>query len=251
MKCYGLIGYPLTHSFSAGFFAEKFVRETITGCAYLNYPIEHIGLLPELISENKNLVGLNVTIPYKEQVIPYLDQVDSESAAIGAVNTIKIIRNKSKVHLLGFNTDAYGFGTSLKPLLKKHYNKALILGTGGASKAAAYVLSRMGLDITFVSRRPKVLNHIPYDQVTAEVMSSNKVIINTSPVGMYPDINSCPALPYEFLTPDHILFDMVYNPPETRFMAMGTKMGASVINGMQMLHLQAEKAWEIWNTDYN
>jgi shikimate dehydrogenase len=249
IKCYGLIGYPLTHSFSASFFSEKFKREAITGCSYQNYPIEHIGLLPKIITENGNLVGLNVTIPYKQQVIPYLDQVDAEIAAIGAVNTIKIIRKEGKISLLGFNTDAYGFGTSLKPLLKKHYSSALILGTGGASKAAVFVLNHLGFNVTFVSRRPKELNHISYDQVTAEVIGKNRVIINTSPVGMYPDINSCPALPYEFLTPDHVLFDMVYNPPETCFMAMGRKMGASVINGLQMLHLQAEKAWEIWNTD--
>jgi shikimate dehydrogenase len=249
MKCYGLIGYPLTHSFSARFFSEKFEREAITGCSYQNYPIEHIGLLPKLITEIGDLVGLNVTIPYKEQVIPYLDRVDTEIAAIGAVNTIKIIREKGKISLLGFNTDAYGFSASLKPLIRKHYNSALILGTGGASKAAWYVLNQLGFKVTFVSRRPKELNHISYDQVTADVIGKNRIIINTSPVGMYPNIDSCPALPYEFLTPDHVLFDMVYNPSETRFMAMGKKMGASVTNGMQMLHLQAEKAWEIWNAD--
>ena len=249
MKCYGLIGYPLTHSFSARFFSEKFAREAIIGCSYRNFPIEHIGLLPKLISENEYLVGLNVTIPYKEQVIPYLFHIDAESAAIGAVNTIKIIRKKGKVDLLGFNTDAYGFGASLRPFLTKHFSRALILGTGGASKAAEHVLSGLGIDVTFVSRRPRGMNHLSYDQVTADVIGSNQIIINTSPIGMYPDINSFPVLPYEFLTPDHVLFDMVYNPPETRFMAMGKKMGASVINGLQMLHLQAEKAWEIWNSD--
>jgi shikimate dehydrogenase len=248
MKCYGLIGYPLTHSFSARYFSEKFEREAITSCSYKNYPLENIGLLPKLIAENGDLVGLNVTIPYKEKVIPYLNQVDREIAAIGAINTIKIVRKKGKVDLLGFNTDTYGFLTSINPWLKRHYHSALILGTGGASKAAAYVLNRLGFDVTHVSRHPKGLNHISYAQVTAEVISKNQVIVNASPVGMYPDINSCPALPYEFLTPDHVLFDLVYNPPETRFMAMGRKMGASVINGLQMLHLQAEKAWEIWNT---
>jgi shikimate dehydrogenase len=248
MKCYGLIGYPLTHSFSVRYFSEKFEREAIRDCSYVNFPMEDISLFPRLIAENELLAGLNVTIPFKEQVIPFLDKIDDEIAGIGAVNTIKITRKAGKVHLMGFNTDVYGFGASLKPFLKKHFRNALILGTGGASKAAAYVLEKLGYNITYVSRNPKKgLNQISYPEVNAGVMAGVMVIVNTSPVGMYPDINSCPALPYEFLTADHVLFDLIYNPPETRFLAMGRKMGAKVINGLEMLHLQAEKSWEIWN----
>jgi shikimate dehydrogenase len=249
MKCYGLIGFPLTHSFSGNYFAEKFDREGIKDCIYSNFPIEHISILRLLIDENKNLFGLNVTIPYKEQVITILDSVDDEAADIGAVNTIKIYRQRDIVRLKGFNTDVYGFSASLKPWLKEHYGNALILGTGGASKAAAYVLGGLGFKITFVSRTPKDHNQISYSQVSPKIISMSKVIINASPVGMYPHINSCPDIPYQFLTPDHVIFDLIYNPYETKFLAMGRKMGAVAINGLQMLHLQAEKSWEIWNSD--
>jgi shikimate dehydrogenase len=249
MKYYGLIGFPLTHSFSMQYFSEKFEREGISGCSYSNYPLEHIELLPQLIAGNEDLAGLNVTIPYKEQVIPYLDKVDDDIAQIGAVNTLKITRHGGKVSLIGYNTDVYGFSESLKPFLKEHYRKALILGTGGASKAAAFVLGGLGFEITYVSRNPRRDGQISYAQLTPEIVAGARVIVNTSPVGMFPDINSCPAIPYDSITPDHVLFDLIYNPPETRFMALGRKMGAKVINGLQMLHLQAEKSWEIWNTD--
>ncbi len=247
MKRYGLIGYPLTHSFSVRYFSEKFEREGITDCSYDNFPLEKIELLPRLIAEDERLVGLNVTIPYKEKVIPYLDQVDEEINIIGAVNTIKIIRLKGNIRLKGYNTDVFGFGVSLKPFLKEHYRSALILGTGGASKAAAYVLNRLGFEIKVVSRNPRSSNQISYTQVTPEIITAARVIVNTSPVGMYPGVDVCPDLPYEYLTPDHVLFDMIYNPPETMFLTRGRKMGAKVINGLQMLHLQAEKSWKIWN----
>jgi len=249
MKCYGLIGFPLSHSFSIKYFSEKFEREGITNCSYANYPIEHIGLLPQLIADNENLVGLNVTIPYKEQVIPYLDKVDDDIASVGAINTIKIIRQGGKIQLKGYNTDVYGFGATLKPWLKEHYRSALILGTGGASKAAAFVLKGLGFEIIFVSRNPKNDKQISYAQVTPEILAVARVIVNASPAGMYPDTNSCPPIPYECLTSDHVLFDLIYNPPETKFLAIGRKMGAKVINGLQMLQLQAERSWKIWNVD--
>jgi shikimate dehydrogenase len=250
MKCYGLIGFPLSHSFSGKYFTEKFERESIKECIYNIFPIEHIGLLPRLIAENENLYGLNVTIPYKEQVIPFLNSVDDDIAYIGAVNTIKVYRQDGIVRLKGFNTDVYGFGASLKPLLKEHYRSALILGTGGASKAIAHVLNGLGFNITFVSRTPRNHNQISYTQVSPQIISMSKVIVNASPVGMYPNTDTCPDIPYEYLTPDHLLFDLIYNPSETKFLAIGRRMGAVVINGLQMLHLQAEKAWEIWNSDW-
>jgi len=247
MKNYGLIGYPLSHSFSASFFSEKFQKEGITDSQYQLFPIEKIESLPRLILENVNLFGLNVTIPYKQQVISLLHELDDNIARIGAVNTIKIYRNNNSIRLKGYNTDVHGFRLSLEPFMKKEYTNALILGTGGSSRAVAYVLQRMGLEITRVSRNPKNSGDIAYEMVTPEMLAISKVIVNTSPVGMYPDINSFPPIPYEYLTPEHILFDLIYNPQETQFMMLGKSKGAKVINGMEMLHLQAEKAWEIWN----
>jgi shikimate dehydrogenase len=249
MKCYGLIGFPLSHSFSVKYFAEKFIREGIEDCVYENFPMEHIGLLSRLITERENLFGLNVTIPHKEMVIPFLNSMADEIADIGAVNTIKIIRQGNAIHLKGYNTDVYGFSSSFKPFMKEHFRNALILGTGGASKAAAYVLNTMGLTVTYVSRVPQQPGHISYDQLTPQIISSSQVIVNASPVGMYPAIDSCPAIPYEYLTAEHVLFDLIYNPLETKFLAQGRSKGAKIINGLQMLHLQADKSWEIWNSD--
>jgi shikimate dehydrogenase len=247
MKHFGLIGYPLSHSFSARFFAEKFQREGITDSLYQLFPIEEIKYLRGLILENVDLLGLNVTIPYKQQVIPLLHDLDDSIAQIGAVNTIKIYRNNNSIRLKGYNTDVYGFRLSLEPFIKKEFTNALILGSGGASRAAVYVLEGMGLKVTRVSRNPKNRGDISYEMITPEMMAVSSVIVNTSPVGMYPDINSFPYIPYEYLTSDHVLFDLIYNPEETKFMALGKSKGAKVMNGMQMLHLQAEKAWEIWN----
>jgi len=249
MRDFGLIGFPLTHSFSKQYFTDKFAREGIADCTYNNYPIGEIGLFPDLIATHPHLAGLNVTIPFKEQVIPYLDEVDEAIPLIGAVNTIKIIRRGNIIHLRGYNTDVYGFSASLKPWLKEHYSKALILGTGGASKAAAYVLNGLGFEITYVSRNPRSSNHLSYKQLTAEQVAEARVIINASPVGMYPDTGSYPAIPYDAITADHVLFDLIYNPPETMFLARGKARGAKVINGLQMLQLQAEKSWKIWNAD--
>jgi shikimate dehydrogenase len=249
MKYYGLIGFPLSHSFSEKYFAEKFEREGIKDCLYSNFPIAEIGLLPRLIADNQYLCGLNITIPYKEQVIPFLDSVDDDIATIGAVNTVKIYREGGVIRLKGYNTDVFGFITTLKPALKDHFRDALILGTGGASKAVAYVLKELGFGITYVSRTPRNQSQISYSQVTPQIISRSRVIVNASPLGMYPDTHACPDIPYEYLTHDHVLFDLIYNPPETKFLAMGRKRGAVTINGLQMLHLQAEKAWEIWNVD--
>lgn len=248
MKEYGLIGYPLTHSFSAGYFADKFAREGINDCVYRNFPIENVGLIKELINSHPDLRGLNVTIPYKEKVIPLLDSFDDESARIGAVNTIKICRKNAACILKGFNTDAYGFETSIKPFLKADNKIALVLGTGGASKAVEYVLRKLGIAVIFVSRTPSNPGHIGYHDVSPSILKKASILVNTSPVGMYPNTNDCPDLPYDCLTADHLLYDLIYNPPETQFMALGQSRGATTINGLQMLHLQAEKAWEIWNS---
>ncbi|MFO7368895.1 MAG: shikimate dehydrogenase [Bacteroidales bacterium] len=248
MRGFGLIGFPLSHSFSAKYFAEKFERERLKDCTYSNFPLEQIGQLNQLIEQRDDLVGLNVTIPYKEQVIPYLQSVDEEAAQIGAVNTIKILRNDGSIHLKGYNTDAYGFQASLEPFVEKHFSKALVLGTGGASKAVAYVLGKLGIEVTYVSRMPRKPEHLSYEELTPAVMASCQVIVNTSPAGMYPNTDVCPDIPYECLAQGHVLYDLIYNPAETKFMALGRMKGASAINGLQMLHLQAEKAWEIWNS---
>lgn len=248
MRCFGLIGFPLSHSFSKKYFIEKFKREGITDCRYDNFPIEHIGLLMSLISHNHDLYGLNVTIPYKEKVIDLLDELDPEAAEIGAVNTIKISRNGKNRWLKGFNTDVYGFRESITPFLNNRPYSAFILGTGGSSKAVDFVLKKMGMKVLFVSRNPRQENHISY-KVLPRLISQPAVIVNASPAGMYPDIKNCPDIPYELLTPDHILFDLIYNPPETLFLSRGKERGATIINGLPMLHLQAERSWEIWNKE--
>ena len=247
MRHFGLIGYPLTHSFSKQYFADKFEREGIKDCQYNNYPIEHISLLPELAASKTTLAGLNVTIPYKEKVIPYLEMPDPDIALIGAVNTIKIIRQGARIRLIGYNTDVYGFHHSIAPYIQPHFRNALILGTGGSSKAVAYVLHHFGIQVIHVSRSPSAQGQISYKQLNRELIEKSLVIVNASPVGMYPDINSFPDIPYEFLTPRHVLFDLIYNPPESGFLSRGKQQGTQIVNGLQMLHLQAERSWIIWN----
>jgi len=249
MRSFGLIGFPLSHSFSGTYFGEKFRNEGISDCTYNLFPLEHIDLLPQLISENVNLLGLNVTIPYKEKVIPYLDETDDGISDVGAVNTIKIYRDRKKIRLKGFNTDMYGFSESIRPFVKPGAGNALILGTGGASKAVNAVLKSWNIHVTWVSRNPSKENQISYEQITPELMTASNIIINTSPLGMYPRVDSFPDIPYKYLSPAHILFDLVYNPEETLFMIKGKEKGAVVINGLKMLYLQAEKSWEIWNSD--
>lgn len=241
IKTLGLIGYPLTHSFSKKYFTEKFERENIEGWQYELFPLEKIGDLPDLLNQEPSIVGLNVTIPYKEAVIPYLDEVD-ESAAFGAVNTIKIMGGKR----IGFNTDVYGFEVSLKPMLKAQHQAALILGTGGAAKAVASVLERLGITCQYVSRRPSD-GQISYKNIDKNTINKHTLIVNTTPLGMYPNVANCPDLPYEMLTDKHILYDLVYNPNVTTFLKNGKKHKSYVKNGLEMLYLQAERAWEIWN----
>ena len=248
MRVFGLIGYPLSHSFSVKYFAEKFNKENITNCVYQNFEIPTIDDFPQIISNNPNLFGLNVTIPYKEKVIPFLDELSLEAKNIGAVNTIQIIRNNGKIKLVGHNTDCYGFHQSLKPLLQANHHKALILGTGGAAKAVEYVLKNLGLEVLYVSRNPEKNNELNYADLEGDVFKKFKVIVNSTPLGMYPNINDCPDLPYELIEKDNLLYDLIYNPAETKFMQEGAKKGAAVQNGLSMLQLQAEKAWEIWNS---
>lgn len=242
MKQYGLIGYPLTHSFSKGFFSEKFEREKITDATYDVFPLQRIELFKELCEREKNLAGLNVTIPYKEQIIPYLDELDEEAKAIGAVNTIKFTSGKR----IGYNSDCFGFEKSILPLLKPHHTAALILGTGGASKAVEYVLHKLGIPFQFVSRH-KSKSTITYQELDTVVVQYSTLIINCSPVGMYPHTDEVPDIPYEALTEKHLLYDLIYNPEETHFLKKGRQMGAQTKNGLEMLYLQAERSWEIWN----
>lgn len=246
MKKYGLIGYPLGHSFSMGYFNEKFRNEGVNA-TYENFEIPQITNLPEVIQANPELSGFNVTIPYKEQVIPYLDDLDKETAKrIGAVNVIKIIRSNKKTKLVGYNSDIVGFTQSIEPFVEDHHQKALILGTGGASKAIYCGLQDLGIESTFVSRNKKGDKFINYSDLTPEIMESHHVIVNCTPLGMYPKINECPDIPYNLLTPKHLLYDLLYNPDETLFMKKGKSQGAMVKNGLEMLLLQAFEAWNIW-----
>lgn len=247
MRVFGLIGYPLSHSFSKGYFTEKFRKEAIENCSYENFPIEDISDLPEIIAANTELCGLNVTIPYKEKVIPFLDEIAPEAAGIGAINTIKISRRGEQVHLKGFNTDMYGFMESLNPFLKPFHQRALILGTGGASKAVKAAFEMLHIEYQYVSRT-KAEQTITYEELSPELFSSYQVIVNTTPLGMYPKVDDCPPLPYQFLTSGHLLYDLVYNPAQTLFLKKGAEQGAQTANGLNMLHLQAEKAWQIWNS---
>ena len=245
MKKYGLLGYPLGHSFSRNYFNQKFEAERIDA-EYLNFEIPEIKEIKNVIKENPELNGLNVTIPYKEQVIPYLDDLDEDARLIGAVNVIKFSKGLfGKVKLKGYNSDIIGFKQSIEPLLKEHHRKALILGTGGASKAVFQGLKQLGVASTFVSRKAKEYC-ITYEEITPKVMEQYTVIVNTTPLRMYPNVNACPDIPYDLLTSDHLLYDLLYNPDETLFMRKGKEKGAVVKNGLEMLLLQAFAAWEIW-----
>ncbi len=245
MKKYGLIGYPLKHSFSRGYFNEKFLSENIDA-EYVNFEIPSIDDFKKIIDNNPNLCGLNVTIPYKEQVIPFLNELDPDTAKIGAVNVIKIIRlPKGKLKLVGYNSDIIGFTQSIEPLLLPSHKKALILGTGGSSKAVYHGLANLGIESKFVSRTPQP-GMFTYEELNAEILAEHTVIVNCTPVGMFPKVDFCPEIPYEHLTPDHLLYDLLYNPNETLFMKKGKEKGAVTKNGLEMLLLQAFAAWEIW-----
>lgn len=246
MKTYGLIGYPLSHSFSQIYFTGKFSRENIDA-RYLNFAIENITELPGLLKQHPYLAGLNVTIPYKQQIIPFLDDIDSEAAEIGAVNVIKITWTNGKPNLKGYNSDVKGFMDSLEPMLKPYHSKALILGTGGASRAVAHGLLKAGILYRLVSRNPQGLSQVGYNDLTPEIIDEYKLIINASPIGMYPKVDKYPDIIYDAISDRHLIFDLVYNPEETLFMKKASEKGAVVKNGLEMLHLQAEEAWRIWN----
>ena len=246
MDKYGLIGYPLGHSFSISYFNQKFQDEDIDA-VYENYEIPSIDALPEVLSSNPELKGLNVTIPYKEKVLPFLDNTSPEALAIGAVNVIRITHRGNKTELKGFNSDVIGFTKSIEPMLdKKWHQKALILGTGGASKAINYGLRSLGLETIYVSRYEKP-DTIQYKSITPEVVKEYNVIVNCTPVGMYPKTEFCPELPYEAMDSHTILYDLIYNPDETLFMKRGAEYGANVKNGLEMLLLQAFASWEFWH----
>lgn len=244
-KLYGLIGYPLIHSFSQNYFNQKFEAENINA-RYVNFEIPDIGDLMEVVSENHNLCGLNVTIPYKEQVIPYLDEIDQDAAKIGAVNVIKFIRNKNGLKFKGYNSDIIGFCDSIKPFLTQARSKALILGTGGAAKAVFHGLENLGVKPMYVSRTKRD-GMLTYGDLTSDVISEHKIIVNATPLGMYPHMDECPNIPYQSLTPEHLCYDLLYNPDVTLFMKRAAKQGAEVKNGLEMLLLQAFAAWNIWN----
>ena len=247
MEKYGLIGYPLGHSFSATYFTEKFDRENIDA-RYDNYEMQTIDDLLPLLHKELELRGLNVTIPHKQAVMPLLDDISDTARAIGAVNVIRIRRNGSSIHLKGYNSDVIGFCQSIRPLLHPELHRhALVLGTGGASKAIVYGLQQMGLSAICVSRTPAD-GRLTYADINAEIMETHKVIVNCTPAGMYPQTETCPSIPYNLLTPSHLLYDLVYNPLETKFMHLGAKQGATVKNGLEMLHLQAEAGWNFWHT---
>ncbi|MBQ6653095.1 MAG: shikimate dehydrogenase [Prevotella sp.] len=247
MDKYGLIGYPLGHSFSIGFFNEKFSNEGINAC-YQNFEIPDIRELPEVLASNPDLKGLNVTIPYKEKVISYLNELSSEAKAIGAVNVIRISRKGRKLILKGYNSDTVGFSQSISPMLENHHRGALILGTGGASKAIDYSLKKLGLETLLVSRTPRE-GIIGYDDVTSELIKTFNVIVNCTPLGMYPNVDEAPDLPYEAMDNHTLLYDLIYNPDQTTFMKRGQEHGAIVKNGLEMLLLQAFASWDMWHEE--
>jgi len=240
MHKFGLIGKNISYSFSKEYFLKKFIKLQLKNYSYYNFDIQNMNEFPEIITND--IKGLNVTIPYKEQVLDFLDEIDEEAVKIGAVNTIKITNNKLK----GFNTDVYGFEESLKPLLQSHHKKALVLGTGGASKAVIYVLKKLSIGYLVVSRNPEE-DQIQYQEITHEVLKKYAVIINCTPLGTHPNIDSCPDIPYQYISDKHLLYDLIYNPSISKFLSKGKDRGATISNGLKMLELQAEKSWEIWN----
>jgi shikimate dehydrogenase len=246
MRKFGLIGYPLGHSFSKKYFTEKFSREQIEGCSYDNYPLINIIQISGLISDNE-IEGLNVTIPYKSSVINFLDNIDPEAEKVGAVNVIKIKRTSGKTELTGFNSDITGIMATLRPVLSREIKNALVLGTGGSSKAVCHVLKKINVHCTLISRERKS-GCLTYSDINSGILENNQLIINTTPLGMYPDTESKPDLNYDLLRSNHILFDLVYNPEITSFLKMGRERGCTILSGIKMLHSQAERSWEIWNS---
>ena len=245
MPKFGLLGRHISYSFSKAHFSKKFEMEGLPH-TYENFDVDSIDEFPNVIKDNPDLKGLNVTIPYKEQIMPYLNSIDNTAKEIGAVNAITI---SASGHLKGYNTDCYGFKNSIQPLLKPHHKNALILGTGGASKAVAYVLRELGISYDYVSRTPNEIAKYRYSDLTPSIINSHLILINCSPVGTYPNINECPDIPYEGIIGKHLLYDLIYNPLQTKFLSIGASKGAIICNGLKMLELQAEKAWNIWNNE--
>lgn len=241
-KRFGLLGRNISYSFSKGYFTDKFAKENLENHSYENFDIQEIDALHEILAHNKDILGLNVTIPYKEVVLPFLSELSEIAKKIGAVNTIKFAKNGA---LIGYNTDYYGFKKSLEPLLQAHHKKALILGTGGAAKGVAYALEELGIVYEFVSREPKNTS-LRYADINQTIFNDYQIIINASPVGTSPNIDKCPELPYALFTEQHIAYDLIYNPAETMFLNKAKSFGAATKNGQDMLIFQAEKAWEIW-----
>lgn len=242
-KTYGLVGKNIAYSFSKKYFTERFLKTNASHCAYENFDISEIQQFTEVLKNNPNLVGLNVTIPYKEAILPYLDSLSKKAAEIGAVNVIRFTKSGK---LKGYNSDAYGFKKALEPILQVHHKKALILGTGGASKAVAYALRELGILYTFVSREATE-NTIDYTRINATTFDNFQIVINCTPLGTSPNVKESPPIPYQFFTEKHIAFDLIYNPEETQFLKKAKQKGAIIQNGMAMLAFQAEKAWQIWN----
>jgi shikimate dehydrogenase len=246
MQQFGLIGKSLQHSFSAEYFKKKFITGNISNCRYDLFPISKIEDLPLLISSKPELTGFNVTIPYKKSILPYLDQMDEVAQEVGAVNTVKIFREKEGIFLKGFNTDVFGFEFSTDEF--KNVGGALILGSGGAAEAVGYVLTKLGIPFLVVSGTSAGSRTIGYEKLTGELVRSYPMIVNATPVGMFPDVLNAPAIPYNDLTPRNFLYDLIYNPPETLFLKKGRQAGAKTLNGLKMLQMQADKSWEIWNS---
>ncbi len=245
---FGLIGFPLSHSFSKSYFSEKFLKLGIQNCSYENFELSSIDQFPKLLNDRAEIAGLSVTIPYKESIIPFLDSLSKEALEIGAVNTIQI--NKTdKISLVGHNTDIIGFRSSLLSMLGAERPNALILGTGGAAKAVKYVLDNLDIGVQYVSRNPSKAEHsLSYQELNEELIRGAKLIVNTSPLGMYPNMDLYPDIPYAGIGSSHFLFDLIYNPALTSFLKKGMDRGASVKNGLEMLALQADASWEIWNS---
>jgi len=245
---YGLIGYPLSHSYSAAYFRKKFRDEKIENAEYRLFELKVLSDLPNILKKYTHLVGLNITIPYKRIIFNYLDTIDGVAQEIGAVNCIKVIRKCNDIKLKGFNTDSFGFEESVKPLLKPFHKKALILGTGGSAQAVAYALKKLGVEVLLVSRNPTDCNQVRYQILNDHIIKEHLLVVNTTPLGMYPNTDQFPDLPYEFVTDKHLFYDLIYNPELTTFLEKSRQKGANIKNGKEMLRLQAEKSWEIWTT---
>lgn len=246
MKTYGLIGYPLAQSFSQKYFTKKFKDENIDA-RYLNFEIPSVDELPELLSHHPYIAGISITLPHKETVFKYLDELDETARLVGASNVLKVTWKDKKPTLKGYNTDLIGFTDSIKPILKEHHTKALILGTGGAAKAIAHAFDLMNIERSYVSRTPKTDKDFSYKDLTSDIINDYTIIVNCTPLGMFPEVNNCPDIPYELLGDKHLLYDLTYNPETTLFMQKGLDQGSSAKNGLEMLHCQAEAAWRIWN----